>query len=70
MAMKMKLNKEQLMDKIWGCWVGKNIGGTLGTPYEGKREIHDITGFASKRASRCLMMTLTCSLYGLKLCVL
>ena len=49
MAMKMKLNKEQLMDKIWGCWVGKNIGGTLGTPYEGKREIHDITGFASRK---------------------
>ena len=49
MAMKMKLNKEQLMDKIWGCWVGKNIGGTLGTPFEGKREIHDITGFVSQK---------------------
>lgn len=47
--MEMKLNREQLMDKIWGCWVGKNIGGTLGTPYEGIREIHDITGFASAK---------------------
>ena len=47
--MKMKLNREQLMDKIWGCWVGKNIGGTLGTPFEGQRETHDITGFVSRK---------------------
>lgn len=39
---------EFLRDKIYACWLGKNIGGTLGTPYEGQRDMHDIQGFASK----------------------
>ena len=39
---------EFLHDKIYACWLGKNIGGTLGTPYEGQRDMHDIQGFASK----------------------
>lgn len=39
---------EELRDRIFACWLGKNIGGTLGTPYEGTRELLDITGFASK----------------------
>ena len=37
-----------LKDRIFACWIGKNIGGTLGTPYEGKRELMDIHGFASR----------------------
>ena len=41
-------DKKTLHDRIYACWIGKNIGGTLGTPYEGSREMHDITGFASK----------------------
>ena len=41
-------NKDYLRDKIYACWVGKNIGGTMGTPYEGKREVNDIKGFASE----------------------
>lgn len=28
-------------------WIGKNIGGTMGTPCEGTRELLDISGFAS-----------------------
>lgn len=43
-----KLNKETLKDKIHGCWLGKNIGGTMGTPYEGRREVQDIKGFVTK----------------------
>lgn len=43
-----QFTKEYLKDRIHACWVGKNIGGTLGTPYEGKRELNDIHGFASK----------------------
>ena len=42
-----QFSKEYLRDHIYACWVGKNIGGTLGTPYEGQRQINDITGFAS-----------------------
>lgn len=41
-------NKETLRDKIYACWVGKNIGGTMGTPYEGTRELLDIQGFATE----------------------
>lgn len=43
-----QFSKEYLRDKIYACWVGKNIGGTLGTPYEKEREMLDIDGFASK----------------------
>ena len=39
------LNRAQLRDKIYGCWLGKNIGGTLGGPYETRRDILDIQGY-------------------------
>lgn len=39
----MKLTYAQLKDKILGCWNGKNIGGTLGAPYEGPRRINNVT---------------------------
>ena len=41
------LNREILRDKIHACWVGKNIGGTMGTPYEGRQQINDIQGFST-----------------------
>ncbi len=41
-------NRDELRDHIYACWKGKNIGGTMGTPYEGKREIMDIQGFVTK----------------------
>ncbi|HTL52023.1 MAG TPA: ADP-ribosylglycohydrolase family protein [Planctomycetota bacterium] len=31
------LSRAEFKDKILGCWLGKNIGGTLGTPHECKR---------------------------------
>lgn len=45
--MGIRFNRETLRDKIYACWLGKNIGGTMGTPFEGKREINDIQGFNS-----------------------
>lgn len=30
------LNYKTYRDKIKGCWLGKNIGGTFGAPLEGK----------------------------------
>lgn len=30
-------------DKVRACWLGKNIGGTLGGPYEGHRGVFDLT---------------------------
>ncbi len=44
----MILDKEIYRDKVYACWIGKNIGGTMGTPYEGSRLINDIKGFATK----------------------
>ena len=45
----MKLNFAEYKDKVNACWIGKNIGGTMGTPYEGKREYLDIKGFVTKK---------------------
>ncbi|MBQ8371964.1 MAG: ADP-ribosylglycohydrolase family protein [Clostridia bacterium] len=44
----LKLNKKSYLDKLHACWLGKNIGGTIGGPYEGTRDMLDITGFGSK----------------------
>ena len=44
----MKLNFETYRKKVYGCFIGKNIGGTIGTPYESKREMQDIEGFVTK----------------------
>ena len=37
----MQLNFDNYLDKIRGCWNGKNIGGTLGAPFEGMRSVFD-----------------------------
>jgi len=42
-----RYSKETLRDKIYACWVGKNIGGTMGGPYEYKRQPPNITGFTT-----------------------
>ena len=44
----MRLNFEQYRDRVYACWIGKNIGGTMGAPYEGKRRTLDIHGFKSE----------------------
>lgn len=44
----MMLTREQYCDKVYAAWIGKNIGGTLGGPYEGKREYLDVKGFESE----------------------
>ena len=28
-------------DKVTGCWAGKNIGGVLGAPFEGRRQVNN-----------------------------
>ena len=42
-----RLDKKTYEDKVYACWIGKNIGGTMGTPYEGTREVLDIKGYAT-----------------------
>ena len=45
----MKFSRAYLEDKIHACWLGKNIGGTIGTPYEGRHDILDVKGFITKK---------------------
>lgn len=47
--MDIKINRKLYRDKVYGCWVGKNIGGTMGTPFEGSPELLDIKGFTSQK---------------------
>jgi ADP-ribosylglycohydrolase len=41
--MDMDVKRYELKKKILGCWTGKNIGGTLGGPYEGLPGTHQLT---------------------------
>jgi len=34
------ISREAFRDKVFACWMGKNIGGTLGAPYECLRHTH------------------------------
>ena len=43
----LKLNRKVYLDKLYACWLGKNIGGTLGAPYEGKQTFLNVQGFRS-----------------------
>lgn len=45
---KAKLNFEKFKDKVRACWLGKNIGGTLGAPYEGIQAALDVKGFSTE----------------------
>ena len=40
-------NRKNLEEKIYACWIGKNIGGTMGAPYEGQQQLNDIQGFST-----------------------
>ncbi len=44
----MKLNFDKYRDKVYACMIGKNIGGTIGGPYEGRRQTLDIKGFSTE----------------------
>jgi len=40
---KVILNEKDYYSKVYGGWMGKNIGGTLGGPVEGVKELLDLT---------------------------
>ncbi|MDD3153989.1 MAG: ADP-ribosylglycohydrolase family protein [Victivallaceae bacterium] len=46
--MKNLLNAAEYRDKVYGCWTGKNIGGTLGGPLEGRRDFFNIDFYTQK----------------------
>ncbi len=61
-----KFNAAIMKDKIYACWMGKNIGGTMGTPYEGKQQINDIQGFVTKPGETLINDDLDLQLVWLK----
>ena len=38
----MKLTLAEYRKKVLGCWMGKNIGGTLGAPFEWRRQVNNV----------------------------
>lgn len=42
------LSEEVFRDRVYACWMGKNIGGTLGGPLEGLMELLDIKGYTQE----------------------
>jgi len=41
--MTMPLARDVYRSKVLGCWLGKNIGGTLGAPFEWRRQVNDVS---------------------------
>jgi len=38
-----RIGAAEYRDKVFACWLGKNIGGTLGAPYECRKELQHLT---------------------------
>jgi len=38
-----QINRREYSSKVRGCWLGKNIGGTLGGPFEGHKYVNGLT---------------------------
>jgi ADP-ribosylglycohydrolase len=45
---KIILNYDDYRNKVLGCWMGKNIGGTLGAPMEWKRQVNNVTFYTQE----------------------
>ena len=43
MSRPVQIGIESYRDKVYACWLGKNIGGTLGAPYECQKKIQTLT---------------------------
>ncbi len=44
----MNFHQAEYRNKVLGCWMGKNIGGTLGAPFEGKRQVNDVSFYTEQ----------------------
>ena len=47
--MALTLDYSVFHDKVRACWLGKNIGGTLGAPYEGTTSYLDVKGYKTPK---------------------
>jgi len=44
----MRIRREEYRDRVLGCWLGKNIGGTLGAPFEWRRQVNDVSFYTQE----------------------
>ena len=44
----MRLNRDEYRSKVLGCWLGKNIGGTLGAPFEWHRQVNNVSFYTQE----------------------
>jgi hypothetical protein len=44
---KSNINESEFRDRAYTCWLGKNIGGTLGMPFEGKTDLNNINFYTN-----------------------
>ena len=42
------LTQKDYIDKVHACWDGKNVGGTLGAPFECLRGVFELDGYTIK----------------------
>jgi len=42
------LSKQEYRSKVLGCWLGKNIGGTLGAPFEWHRQVNNVSYYTQE----------------------
>ena len=45
----MFFNINDFRDKVYACWIGKNIGGTIGGPFEFKKDFLDVKGYTTPK---------------------
>ena len=41
-APSVNLEEAEFRDRVFACWLGKNVGGTLGMPFEGQRQTNSV----------------------------
>ena len=46
---KIAINQAVYRDKVYACWQGKNVGGTMGTPLENKPGPLNVTGYTTPK---------------------
>ena len=44
----MNINVAEYRQRVLGCWLGKNIGGTIGAPMEWKRQVNDVSFYTQE----------------------
>ncbi len=46
--MQAELDRERYRAQVTGCWMGKNIGGTLGAPFEWRRQVNEVAFYTQE----------------------